>query len=66
MIDANEKKRRLKLKYSSVKSNWFLKFTGFAKHIRIIKLHRLHPRPQLQNDIFDLMIRYEMLFFFQF
>ena len=34
-----------------------------AEHIRIIMLHRLTPRSQFQNDIFDFQTRYEFFFF---
>ena len=64
VFDLNEK-TDLKLNNYTLISSRFLKYTHFAKHVRLRILHRLNPTSRFYNDIFDLTIRYEILIFFQ-
>ena len=61
ILDLSEK-RISKLNCANIKSNKVSKFSGFAIHIRIEMLHRLHPRLKFWNDILDSKTRYELFF----
>ena len=57
-LDLNEEQRILEFNCLNIESKRCLKFTGFAKHIHIRKLHRINPRWQFRNgllieDVFD-------------